>query len=67
MPLSRLLGYYGLLMLLCSALFARWLPPADLSGDITVAAAQDDHPYHRTRPLRVSLRVAPSVVLPVSK
>lgn len=63
MPLSRLLGYYCLLMLLCSVVFARWLPPTDFPNAAAVAPASADKPAGKPAPLRVSLRPAPRALL----
>ena len=63
-PLSRLMGYYCLLLLLSSVIFARWMPatlPApDPSADRTFA----DAPLGKPAPLRVSMRTASSVTWP---
>lgn len=63
MPLSRLVGYYCLLLLLCSVVFARWLPldvslPADTS--VTLSC---DAPAPLPAPVRVSLRPASALLL----
>ncbi len=63
-PLSRLMGYYCLLLLLSSVIFARWMPstvPAPgTPADITFAGA----PAGKPAPLLVSMRGAPSVTWP---
>lgn len=51
MPLSRVVSYYGVLMLLCSMIFAGWMPP---SQEMMEASAVSAH----TPPLPGTARFA---------
>ncbi len=57
MPLSRLIGYYCLMLLLSSVIFARWLPALPSSPDPAQGMASADAPAARPAPLLVSMRV----------
>lgn len=64
MPLSRVLGYYGLLLLLCSVVFARWLPPAAPDPAQADLSVQSSMRFHGASSPFASLEPAPVIVLP---
>ncbi len=61
MPLSRLVGYYCLLLLLSSVIFARWMPSYSPSPVTSADMAFADKPLSKPARLHVSMRTASSV------
>lgn len=64
MPLSRVMGYYCLLLLLSSVIFARWLPVPMSTPDTAADMALADTSASKPAPLLVSLRPAVGVTWP---
>lgn len=58
------MGYYCLLMLLCSVIFAHWIPSDLCSPDNITVVLQDDPPAPIASTLFVSARTEPAVTLP---
>jgi len=50
-------------MLLCSVVFARWLPTGAPSSDIPAAVVQNNMFLRKAAPVQVSMRPGPSLTL----